>query len=84
MRHDLNETWKKQKDGTMKLVESVAVVVDDSHVIRMQREEAYKQEADQLFFKVQRGELDKQVWLDKVEEIRARYPYSTDELEADK
>jgi hypothetical protein len=82
MRHDLNETWKKQKDGTMKLIESVAVVVDDSPVIKMQREEAYRLEADVLFFKAQRGEIEMQVWLDKVKEIRERYPYSNDEAQA--
>jgi hypothetical protein len=36
---------------------------------------AYEQESDPLFFKVQRGEADMQEWKDKIEEIRARYPY---------
>lgn len=31
----------------------------------------YRIEADPLFFKVQRGEVDNQVWLDKVAEIKA-------------
>jgi hypothetical protein len=39
------------------------------------RAAAYRDEADPLFFKVQRGEADTQEWLDKVAEIRARYPY---------
>lgn len=39
-----------------------------------QREAAYKQEADPLFFQYQREEVTKQVWLDKIEEIKARYP----------
>ena len=38
------------------------------------RAEAYRNESDPLFFKWQRGELDKQVWLDKISEIKARYP----------
>jgi hypothetical protein len=38
------------------------------------RASAYREEADPLFFKSQRGEIDKQVWLDKVAEIKARYP----------
>jgi len=42
------------------------------------RERAYKQEADALFFKSQRGEIPLQAWLDKVEEIRLRFPKSTD------
>ena len=39
------------------------------------RQAAYAQEADPLFFKYQRGEATEQEWLDKIEEIRARYPY---------
>jgi hypothetical protein len=37
------------------------------------RAEAYRNESDPLFFKWQRGEIEKQVWLDKVAEIKARY-----------
>ena len=37
------------------------------------RLEAYRNESDPLFFKWQRGEIEKQVWLDKVTEIKARY-----------
>lgn len=33
-------------------------------------------EADPLFFSWQRGETTEQEWLDKVAEIRARYPYA--------
>lgn len=33
----------------------------------------YRNESDPLFFKYQRGEVDKQVWLDKVQEIKDRY-----------
>ena len=39
------------------------------------RQAAYTAEADPLFFKYQRGEATEQEWLDKIEEIRARYPY---------
>lgn len=35
------------------------------------REALYRIEADPLFFKVQRGEIEESVWLDKVAEIRA-------------
>jgi hypothetical protein len=31
----------------------------------------YRIEVDPLFFKVQRGEIDNQIWLDKVAEIKA-------------
>jgi len=38
------------------------------------RRAAYVQEADPLFFKAQRGEATEQEWLDKVAEIKQRYP----------
>jgi hypothetical protein len=38
------------------------------------RAEAYRNESDPLFFKAQRGEIDMQVWVDKVAEIKSRYP----------
>ena len=43
----------------------------DYEGIRLQ---SYRDESDPLFFKYQRGEIDKQVWLDKVEEIKNRWP----------
>ena len=39
------------------------------------RRSAFQLEADPLFFGWQRGEGIEQTWLDKVAEIRARYPY---------
>ena len=41
----------------------------------LNRQAAYTQEADPLFFKWQAGEGTEQEWLAKREEIRARYPY---------
>lgn len=38
------------------------------------RKAAYQDEADPLFFKAQRGEIDLSVWTDKIAEIRLRYP----------
>jgi hypothetical protein len=38
------------------------------------RRAAYIAEADPLFFKTQRGEVEQQVWLDKIAEIKARFP----------
>lgn len=43
--------------------------------IQMSRAYAFKNEADPLFFKVQRGEATIEQWQAKVEEIRARFPY---------
>jgi hypothetical protein len=44
-------------------------------IAKVNRQTAYEAEADPLFFKYQRGEIIKQLWLDKVAEIKARYPY---------
>ena len=38
------------------------------------RRTAYSLESDGLFFDYQRGEIDKQVWIDKVAEIKQRFP----------
>jgi hypothetical protein len=42
--------------------------------IKNLRKAAYREESDPLFFKYQRGEAEKSVWLEKVEEIKNRYP----------
>ena len=39
------------------------------------RAEAYRAEADTLFFQAQRGKATQQEWLDKIAEIEARFPY---------
>lgn len=46
--------------------------------IKLDRLLAYRQESDPLFFKWQRGEATQQEWLDKIEEIKIRYPYPTE------
>lgn len=38
------------------------------------RKAAYQAEADPLFFKWQRGESTQEAWLDKIADIRNRYP----------
>lgn len=43
--------------------------------VQMLRAAAFKDEADPLFFKVQRGEATMEQWQAKVEEIRQRHPY---------
>lgn len=45
-----------------------------AEAVQAQRREAYMQEADPLFFKWQRGEATEQDWLNKVAEIKARFP----------
>lgn len=44
-------------------------------IAKENRAAAYKLEADPLFFKAQRNEATQQEWLDKVEEIKQRFPY---------
>lgn len=41
---------------------------------RKRRLEAYRDESDPLYMKWQRGEATQQEWLDKIEEIKARFP----------
>ena len=58
------------------------IKIDPAKVAEKQRADAqasraaaYNAEADPIFFQYQRGEATEQDWLDKIEEIRARYPY---------
>lgn len=55
--------------------------IDGNEIAKNEAEEnrriAYAIEADPLYFGWQRGENTEQAWLDKVAEIRARYPYPT-------
>jgi len=46
----------------------------DARAINLKRQSAYQTESDPLFFKYQRGEATEQEWLDKVAEIKARFP----------
>jgi hypothetical protein len=48
------------------------------HSMSKFREFAYKNEADPLFHKLQRGEATQEQWLAKIEEIKQRYPYLTE------
>ena len=53
--------------------EELAAIEHDR--ITAQLRGAYATEADPLYFGWQRGENTEQAWLDKVAEIRTRYPY---------
>lgn len=75
------ETQKPVADSNCRVVASI---VDNKRVweqipltqleIEARRREAYQVEADPLFFKWQRGESTEQDWLDKIAEIKAKYP----------
>lgn len=43
--------------------------------VELQRHAAYQREADPLFFKSKRGKATEKEWLDKIDEIDARFPY---------
>lgn len=45
--------------------------------IEAQRRTAYQNEADPIFFMVQRGEATLEEWQAKIAEIKARLPYPT-------
>lgn len=60
---DITETWQPPVPPPL-TAEQVA----------WQRQRAYQIESDPLFFKVQRGEATQQQWLDKVNEIKQRFP----------
>lgn len=58
------------------MVESLKPQVTPEMILAQQKKErayAYATESDPLFFKYQRGEIEKQVWLEKVAEIKKRY-----------
>jgi hypothetical protein len=50
-------------------------IADRTAMVRNQRAYAYRDEADPLFFKAQRGEGTIEEWEAKVQEIRDRFPY---------
>jgi hypothetical protein len=51
-------------------------------IAQQQRATAYRNEADPLFFKAQRGEATIEEWQLKVAEIRSLYPYPNEEVES--
>jgi len=59
--------WKQVWQVVDKQLEEINSIQESN------RKEAYREESDPLFFKWQRGEIEKQVWLDKVAEIKARW-----------
>jgi hypothetical protein len=68
-----NRPQPSQADCDAVMAEAVAE--KDRAVAQVNRQAAYQAEADPLYFGFQRGENTEQDWLDKVAEIRARYPY---------
>ena len=72
-----NEAWEWVQvwNVTPLSAEEIAQLqADRAEQTRQQRQAAYQAEADPLFFKAQRGEATHQEWLDKVAEIKVRFP----------
>ena len=71
-------TWKSDTPKpTKEELESLWEEVKKQQQIeqaKRERQLAYQKEADPLFFKWQRGEIEEKVYTDKVEEIRERIP----------
>ena len=63
-------TWKDIQAARATVNKTIA-----NEQSRRNRQSDLIQEADPLFFAWQRGESDEQTWVNKVAEIRARYPY---------
>lgn len=61
-------SWKQTWVVTNKPSAEVATLTEQL------RHNAYTVESDPIFFKWQRGDATQQQWLDKVAEIKARYP----------
>lgn len=67
--------------GQITEVEVAAVNFSTAPTLAQQkaaRAEAYRLEADPLFFKAPRGEATEAEWLAKIAEIKARFPYPSE------
>lgn len=82
--HDLREVSPERVDGVWTQVWIVEAAAPDEVLrrraeqheqIRVQRANAFRDEADPLFLKAQRDEADLTAWKAKVQEIRDRLPY---------
>jgi hypothetical protein len=66
-------------DKKLKLIKKVTLnqeqIEQFNEKQRKNRENDFISESDVLFLKYQAGEIDKQVWLDKRQEIRKRFKY---------
>jgi hypothetical protein len=74
-KQDLSEGTPVNENGVWKQVWNVAdkSIEEINAINESNRKQAYIEESDPLFFKWQRGEIEKQEWLDKVAEIKARW-----------
>lgn len=70
--------WKsiENKDMHVDTSSKTLVFTEKKSTISVEdlRKRAYELEADPLFFQYQRGEVSEDVWLNKIKEIKLRYP----------
>ena len=62
--------WRENEEQAWLLERNQAVLNE----IRLKRRMAYQEESDPLFFNWQAGEGTKEAWLEKINEIKQRYP----------
>ena len=68
-------------DGNSVAYDRAAVAIEAQRMeAQQQRAAAYAIEADPLAFKYLRDEVDLEQWKAKINEIRARFPYPTEEV----
>jgi hypothetical protein len=70
-----DESEKPSYQEVVAAWEEVSVEIENKKIQNLRRA-AYQKESDPLFFEYQRGDVEKQLWLDKVQEIKDRYPYT--------
>jgi hypothetical protein len=74
-----NLVWQDEsKKPTYKELEKLwesSRVEHHNNLMESYRKEDYAKESDPMFFSYQRGEVEKQDWLNKVQEIKERHPY---------
>jgi hypothetical protein len=72
----VNEIWSQVWQVTGATEEEIAErTIQYNEEQKQNRLYAYEKESDPIFFKWQRGEGTQQEWVDKVEEIKLRFPY---------
>ena len=70
----VDQTQTRPTDAEIDAEVARLQALEPTRIAEANRRAAYVQEADPLFFKAQRGEATEQEWLDKVAEIKQRYP----------
>lgn len=71
----LDENQEKPTEEECLVALSNMQVTFANNAVREAREQAYRLNSDPLFFKWQRGSIEKQVWLDEIQRIKDENPY---------